>query len=167
MLDSLIPLSLCHAVVEAVHSVEELSLPLPRSTTILYGGLLGIPVAMLLHDTSSFWLPKHIQIPLLSWFGRRWNKSGKTKMRDLFMLRDAVIFVWAAALLREEAPKSLPLDFLADRLISAGARAVLTKEIQENRVGVFESVQQVLAGSIVDDSKVSVLRDEAVRRRAM
>jgi len=56
-----------------VHAVEQFQLSLPTANKVLIGAAAAIPVAILLHDTSDLWLPTRTNIPILSFFVRRWR----------------------------------------------------------------------------------------------
>lgn len=162
---TLIPDSVVLKVTELVHEFEEWSMPMPSASQVMWAAIIGIPVALAAHDSSHHWMPDKFQIPVLSWFQRRWKKSEKIKSRDINMMRDAVIFAYIAASLYEGNARSIPLDYVADRLINSSARTILTREMQSKRSSVFAAGQQVLMVGADDAEKVAQMKTTAMRRR--
>ena len=164
--EAILPESLVLTLTKWVHDFEEWELPVPAPNTVMWSAVVGIPLALAAHDTSNKWMSKTMQIPVLSWFQRRWKLSGNVKARDLHMMRDGVIFAYVVASLYEGNTKVLPLDFIADRLMNATTRTILTREIQGKRASVYSAAQGVLqSGSAFDADKVASMRETAVRRR--
>src|SRR4051812_30037811 len=113
-----------------IHTVEQWKMPFPTSRAVIVAGVVGVPIAVLLHDTAHLWLPRTFSIPIVSFFQRRWRKDEKNKQTDLSLLRNFLIFFWIAATVNEPIPKYSPLDFIADRLGNTTARRQMTHEIQ-------------------------------------
>jgi hypothetical protein len=164
---ALLPDSLVLQITEWVHDFEEWSMPMPSASTVMWTTLVGIPVVLAAHDSSHVWMPDKFQVPVVSWFQRRWKRSEKLKARDVHMMRDAVVFAYVAASLYEGNARTIPLDYVADRLINASARTILTREMQSKRGSVFAAGQQVLSVGADDAEKVAQMKTTAMRRRAV
>lgn len=164
--EAILPDSVALTVTQWLHDFEEWEFPMPSPNSIMWAAVLGIPVVLAAHDSSDKWMPKTSQLPVVSWFQRRWKKSDKTKARDLYMMRDGVLFAYVAASLYEGNAKQLPLDYLADRLINATTRTILTREIQTKRSSTYSAAQGVLqTGAAFDADKIGAMRETAMRRR--
>ena len=153
------------ALNSVIHMAEELKIPFPSSKTIMIAGIVGVPIAVFLHDTADRWLPHSLQIPVLSWFQRRWRKDPQNKPGDVATFRNLLIFAWIVAALGERTPKFSPLDYVADRLCNSTTRKLITSEIQKKRGGSFGAARDVMEASAYDDTKTQQLRDAALRRR--
>ena len=151
-----------------IHRLEEWKLPLPNPKTVLITGIVGIPVLVLLHDTSDWWLQKTgTSIPILSYFQRRWKKDSGVKLADLALFRNAAILFWIACTLNDTNPKYSPLDYVADRLVNATTRKQLTTQIQQNRSRAMTAGMEALSAAAFDETKARQLRDAAIHRRAV
>ncbi len=147
-----------------IHTIEEFKLPLPSSRTVAFAGLAAVPIAVLLHDTSDLWLPKTVNLPILSFFTRRWKKDEENKALDLALFRNGLLFLWVCAIIREGEPKHAPLDYVMDRLSNSSARKILTHDIMQSRKAAFGGATQFAMG-VTDPEKAIQLRDAALRRR--
>lgn len=148
-----------------LHALEEVSLPLPSSNKILAAGVIAVPIVVLLNDTADYWMPKQTDIPILSWFARRWTKSKETKALDISIARNLFLFTWIAASLHENPVFYTPLDYVSDRLTSSAARRQLTNSIVSARTDAFAAATEALGQSAFDEAKARQQRDSALRRR--
>ena len=161
----LLPESAVLALTRWVHDFEEWQLPMPSPNTVMWATVVALPVALIAHDTSAAWTPQSFQLPVLSWFQRRWKRDGKLKARDLRMVHDAVMFFYVAASLYEGNARVMPLDYVADRLLNATSRTILTREMQSKRSATFAASQGVLANGAFDAEKIVAMKETAMRRR--
>eukprot|EP00760_Papus_ankaliazontas_P039758 PhM_4_TR9773/c0_g1_i1/m.99569 len=150
---------------QVVHAAEEFRLPLPTSRTILMCGAAAVPIAVLLHDTCESWMPKGL--PIIRWFRRQWAQDPKKKPLHLTLLRNVVIFLWAAAMLHDNPDHSrrVAFDFVADRISSEAARKKLTTDITNSRRAAFETAQEVVETAGMNDTKVNHQMEAEIRRR--
>jgi hypothetical protein len=149
----------------AVHTVEQMNITLPSSKSILIAGAVGIPLAVLLHDTSDRWLPTSFKIPILSFFQRKWAQDPQEKKTHLRIFRNALIFGWIVCALQEGDPKFQPLDYVIERVSSTTARKSLSRDISEARKAAFGATHQVVGESALDEANARQQRDAALRRR--
>ena len=164
--EAILPDSLAISITQWFHDLEEWELPMPSPTTVMWSTIVGVPLALAAHDSSEKLLPATTQLPIVSWFQRRWKKNEKVKSRDLYMMRDGVIFAYIAASLYEGNAKMIPLDYLADRLMNATTRTILTREIQNKRSSTYSAAQGVLqSGAAFDGDKLGAMKETAMRRR--
>lgn len=148
-----------------IHSIEEVSIPIPSPKAVLWAGLLGIPVAVILHDTSDSWFPQSRQIPVLSWFVRKWRRDPETKALHLRVFRNALLFAGIVAVLHSENARSIPLHYVSDRVGSINARNDVTRDIVANRNAAFAAANECLGEEAYDGAKSRQQRDTALRRR--
>lgn len=150
-----------------IHNLEEAKVPLPSSKAFLTATLIGIPVSVLLHDTSKYWLPKKKlgRIPIVSWFARKWSEDPEAKYTHLRILRNCIVFGWFACVMGEKEYRELPIDYVADRVSSTSARRVVNSEIMKSRQEVFSAAGQVVGQEAFDGAKAAQQRDAALRRR--
>jgi len=150
-----------------VHFIEELTVPLPSSRTVAIVSACAVPVVVLLHETSERWVPK-AQIPILTYFRREWRKDPRTKSDHVTLLRNLVIFAWAAAMLHDnpDASRRCAFEFVADRVASETARKNVNLQIIASRRAAFEAAQEVVATAGLNDSKINQLMDAEIRRRS-
>lgn len=156
-----LPWVLMHNV---VHAIEEFRPSLPASRTVLIGGALAIPVALLLHDTSDSWMPKTMNIPVLSFFARRWRGDHKEKSLDLTTFRNGLIFIAIAAVMAENEQPVGSMDYVADRLTNSTTRRAINSDMMEARRASFGAATQIAIATSDDGNAVQV-RDAALRRR--
>ena len=152
----------------AIHTAEEFQLPMPSSKGLLIAGAVGIPIAVLLHETSDKWLPSTLlhKIPVVSYFARAWRQDPRTKQTHLALFRDSLIFSYMAVSMKEEFDRYTPVDHVADRLTNEKARANVTREIHANRKAAFEAASDVLLSEASnDETKMRQLKDTELRRR--
>lgn len=154
-----------HAISHAIHSMEQMNIQLPTSKSMLIAGAVGIPLAVLLHDTADLWLPTSFNIPVLSWFQRKWIQDPDEKKSHLRIFRNAVIFGWIVCALSEGEPKFQPVDYVADRVLSSSARRSLTNDILESRKIALQATHAVFGEAAFDEANARQQRDAALRRR--
>eukprot|EP00758_Cryptobia_borreli_P003979 Tbor_TRINITY_DN4100_c0_g1::TRINITY_DN4100_c0_g1_i3::g.26482::m.26482 len=148
------------AASNVIHNMEEMRFSFPSSKAILIATALGIPVAVLLHETTSSWMSYASTIPGFSWIAAKWRKDG-----DGRVLRNAILFAWVVGLMYDSDPKETPLDYVSDRITSTNARRTLNKEIKNARKEAFGATHEVINEEAFDFAKSSQLRDAALRRR--
>lgn len=148
-----------------LHALEEVKIPLPTSKSVLMATAIGIPIAVLLHDTSDYWLPAKFNIPILSWFQRKWTQDRQNKRSHLRILRNALMFAWMVCAIQEGEPKFLPIDYIAERLTNNTARKSITNDIMQSRRAAFGATHQVIGEAAIDEANARQQRDAALRRR--
>lgn len=148
-----------------LHSVEEMKISLPSSKSVLLAGAIGIPLAVLLHDTSNLWMPTSFSIPIVSWFQRQWNQDPQQKKNHLRVLRNSLIFSWIVCALQEGDPKFLPLDYVGERVSNSTARKSITQDILQSRHAAFGATHQLIGEAALDEANARQQRDAALRRR--
>lgn len=148
-----------------VHTVEQMNITLPSSRSVLIAGAVGIPLAVLLHDTADHWMPTSFKIPLVSFFQRKWAQDPQEKKSHLRIFRNALIFGWIVCALQEGDPKFQPLDYVIERVSSTTARKSLSKDIADSRKAAFGATHQVIGESALDEANARQQRDAALRRR--
>lgn len=150
-----------------IHNLEEVKVPFPSSKAFLITALVGVPVGVLLHDTSSYWMPKTkaSSLPVVSWFLRKWSEDPENKRTHLRILRNAVVFGWFACVMNEKDYREVPVDYVADRVSSTSARRVINNEIMKARGEIFSAASQVVGQEAFDGAKAAQQRDAALRRR--
>jgi hypothetical protein len=149
----------------AIHTLEDATVRLPSTSTALKLVAFGLPVAVLLHDLSHWWLPKRFSLPVVSFFRRRWVSDPSNKMVDLMTFRNLALFFGIAAIMHDGVPRVAPIDYLSDRLTSTTARRQIDRDIAEKRTQALEAANRVMAAHAFDDTKATALREEAVIRR--
>ena len=148
-----------------VHSAEQMRVPFPSSKAVMWATIIGIPVAVLLHETSDSWLPESTNIPILAWFLRQWAVDGQAKKTHLRIFRNLAVFTWIVAIMAEKTPMYSPIDYVAGRVLSTNARKSLTEDIYAARRASFGSVPEVLSEEVFDEAVSRQQRDAALRRR--
>lgn len=149
----------------AVHQLEEIQIPMPSSKAVLVGTAVGIPLAVLLHETADSWMPVRTNIPVLSWFMRKWRSDARAKPTHLRIFRNLAIFAWFTAVLYESDVRMAPIEYVSDRVTSSNARRTMTDEIRKSRATAFASANEVIGETAFDVAKSSQQRDAALRRR--
>nr|CCC93013.1 unnamed protein product [Trypanosoma congolense IL3000] len=157
--------TLALSVSSAVHCAENFSLPLIRSRSVVTAVALGIPVAVLLHDTAHYWLPASFELPIISWFRRKWRKNPEEKVAYLLLARNAIIFFYLAMVLGEGVPYHTPMDYVSDRVSCSTARKTLNERIQKGRHSAFSAAEEVVGEEGLNDASARQQRDTALRRR--
>lgn len=152
-------------VSNAVHTIEQMNFTLPSSKSVLIAGAVGVPIAVLLHDTAHYWLPTSFKIPIVSFFQRKWAQDPQEKKSHLRILRNALVFGWLICALQEGDPKFQPLDYVVERISSSTARKSMSKEISDARQAAFAATHQVIGESALDEANARQQRDAALRRR--
>jgi hypothetical protein len=151
----------------AIHGLEEAKLPMPSSKAVLVAGAVAVPVCVVLNELAEYWVPKKVQIPVFSYFQRRWYQSPNNKASDLVMFRSAAVFLWIACTLNEENPKFAPLDYVSDRLVNTQSRKQMDRSIHEHRSNAFVAANEALTAAAFDEAKAATLRDAAIHRRSV
>ena len=147
----------------AIHAAEEFRFPFVSSKAVAYVGVVGIPIVVLLHDTSDSWLPRTRQIPILSWFLRKWREGQKEMHLRIF--RNVLLFAWVVCAMQEENPKFSPSDYVSDRIMSTNARKQLSNSLMESRHAAFGAADEVMGAEAFDEKKSGEQKDAAIRRR--
>ncbi|ORC92032.1 uncharacterized protein TM35_000042460 [Trypanosoma theileri] len=157
--------SVALSVSSFVHRAEALNVPLLRSKTVVLAVAMGIPVAVLLHDTSNYWMPTTWQIPIVSWFCRKWRQNPEEKRAHLTLARNAIIFIFVALALNEGTYYQTPVDYVADRVTSSTARKSLNEHIRGSRQAAFAAAGDLVGEEGLNEANVRQQRDTALRRR--
>jgi hypothetical protein len=153
------------ALSSLIHAAEETGITLPTPVTAGKIVIIGLPIVVLVHELTEWWMPKKVRIPIITWFRRRWVADSTNKGTDLMTFRNLTLFFGIAAIIHSAIPKSAPIDYLSDRLTSASARRNLDKEIFDRRTSVFAAGNEVMTAHAFDEAKASQLRDDALHRR--
>lgn len=149
-----------------LHRLEEAAPPLPASSTVFKLVVFGVPIAVLLHDLSEYYMPKATRwYPVVTFFKRRWVADPTNKSVDLMLFRNIAIFLGIASLLHGGVPRVTPIDYLSDRLTSTTARRNLDRDITSRRSAALDAANQVMAAHAFDEAKARALRQEALDRR--
>ncbi|RNF25911.1 uncharacterized protein Tco025E_01915 [Trypanosoma conorhini] len=148
-----------------VHQAETLNLPVIRSKSLALTIAAGIPIVVLLHDTSDWWLPKNWEVPVVSWFRRRWRQDPESKVAHLTLARNAVLFFFVAMALSETPYYQTTVDYVADRVSSTTARKSFDEHIKASRRTAFGAASDVVGEEGYSDASVRQQRDTALRRR--
>ena len=147
----------------AIHTVEEFRFPFVNSKAMFYSGLVGIPVVVLLHDTSDSWMPRTKHFPIISWFLRKWRQGDKQAHLRIF--RNVFLFALVACAMQETNPKYTPLDYVTERLTNTNARKSMTDQVLVSRRAAFAAADEVVGPDAFDEKKSTEQRDAALRRR--
>ncbi|KPI86493.1 hypothetical protein ABL78_4433 [Leptomonas seymouri] len=155
------------AVSSAVNRIEELRLPVVPYNTYIKAVCIGIPVAVLVHDTADYWMPTKVRIPILSWFLRSWRKDPDTKTAHLRVIRNLFLFAFFVVLRTDNAAneESQPSDYVSQRLSSATGQRALNQEISKSRRNAFNAATMVLGEEEMNMEAVQQQRDAVLRRR--
>lgn len=150
-----------------VHDVEDLRLPVIPYGTYVKGLVIGIPVAVLLHDTAEHWLPTKFRIPIISYFRRRWRESAATKESDLHVIRDLIIFTFFIVLRMDSGAneEAQPSDYVEQRLTSAAGHRAMNSDIYKARRAAFNAADEVIGEEEMNMAGVQQQRDAVLRRR--
>lgn len=158
--------SVARGVLSVVAHLEDLRLPHIRFKGFAQAVCIGIPLAVLLRDASSLWMPSSFQLPIVSWFKRRWT-SDESLISDLQTARNILIFfiVVVLSMNSDVAAVDMPADYLERRLINSNAVRAVNNQIYNARSTALET-----AGSVVQEEEVNTTgaqqqRDAALRRR--
>ncbi|KAH9601385.1 hypothetical protein LSM04_000997 [Trypanosoma melophagium] len=157
--------SVALSVSSLVHRAEALNVPLFRSKTVALTVAMGIPIAVLLHDTSNYWMPTTWQIPIISWFCRKWRQNPEEKRAHLTLARNAIIFLFVAMALGEGTYYQTPVDYVADRVTSTTARKSFNDHIYKSRQAAFGAATDLVGEEGFNEANVRQQRDTALRRR--
>ncbi|AYU83234.1 conserved hypothetical protein [Leishmania infantum JPCM5] len=152
-----------------VHRMEELRLPVVPYSTYIKAVCIGIPLAVLVHDTAEYWLPTKVRIPVLSWFARKWRRNPEAKHVHLRVIRNLVLFAFFVVLrmdgtANEEAE---PSDYVSQRLTSASGQRAVNQEIYKSRRAAFNAATAVLGEEEMNMEGVQQQRDAVLRRRRL
>ncbi|CCD19060.1 hypothetical protein ERJ75_001738200 [Trypanosoma vivax] len=157
--------NLALSVSSIVHRLENFSVPLLRSRTCALAVALGIPVAVFLHDTANYWMPTTWQVPILSWFRRRWLRNPEEKYADAMLARNVIIFLFVAMAVAEGTHYQAPVDYVSDRVCSTPARKALTECVLEKRRNAFAAAGEVIGEEGLNEANARQQRDTALHRR--
>lgn len=154
-------------VSSAVNFIEELRLPVVPYNTYIKAVCIGIPVAVLLHDTADHWLPTKVHVPLLSWFMRRWRQDPDTKTTHLRVIRNLFLFAFFVVLRTDSAAneESQPSDYVSQRLTSVSGQRAANQEIYKARRNAFNAATMVVGEEEMNMEGVQQQRDAVLRRR--
>ena len=143
-------------------------LPVPSFSKFLAATAIGVPVAVLVHDTSSVWMPVNRNLPVVAWFLRKWRgdmSDDSAKARHLRIFRNVILFGALISLMYDSEPKDVPYRYVSDRLTSSNARRTFTDDIQKSRKEAFGAANKVMNEDAYDPAKCAQQRDAALRRR--
>lgn len=152
----------------AIHNFEEMRLPVPSFSKFMMATAIGVPVAVLVHDTSSFWMPVNRNIPVVSWFLRKWRSDtseDSSKARHLRIFRNLVLFGALISLMYDSEPKDTPYRYVSDRVTSSNARRTMGQDILKGRKEAFAAANKIMNEDAYDPAKCDQQRDAALRRR--
>ncbi|CAJ1035327.1 hypothetical protein, conserved [Leishmania lindenbergi] len=157
------------SVSSLVHCIEELRLPVVPYGTYIKAVCIGIPLAVLAHDTAEYWLPTKARIPVLSWFVRKWRQNPETKHVHLRVIRNLVLFAFFVVLRMDGAAneEAEPSDYVSQRLTSASGQRAVNQEIYKSRQVAFNAATAVLGEEEMNIEGVQQQRDAVLRRRRL
>ncbi|CBZ30980.1 conserved hypothetical protein [Leishmania mexicana MHOM/GT/2001/U1103] len=155
------------SVSAVVHRMEELRLPVVPYSTYIKAVCIGIPLAVLVHDTAEYWLPTKVRIPVLSWFVRKWRQNPEAKHVHLRVIRNLVLFAFFVVLRMDSAAneEAEPSDYVSQRLTSASGQRAVNQEIYKSRRAAFNAATAVLGEEEMNIEGVQQQRDAVLRRR--
>lgn len=150
-----------------VNHIEELRLPAISYNSYIKAVCIGIPLAVLVHDTSSYWMPTKVRVPILSWFMRKWHHDPDTKQLHLRVIRNMILFAFFVVLSTDSAAKeeSQPSDYVEQRLTSATAQRTLNNDIYKSRRAAFNAADAVIGEEEINIEAIQQQRDAVLRRR--
>ncbi|KEG13661.1 hypothetical protein DQ04_00861030 [Trypanosoma grayi] len=157
--------SVALGVSSLVHQAEALNIPVVRSRSVALAVAVGIPIAVLLHDTAGHWMPTKWQIPIVSWFRRKWRQNPEEKSTHLTLARNAVMFFFVAMALSESTFYQTPMDYVADRVSSAPSTRAFNDRIYKARRNAFSAATDTVGEEGLNEANVRQQRDTALRRR--
>ncbi|CCW68933.1 unnamed protein product [Phytomonas sp. Hart1] len=150
-----------------VHNLENLRLPVIPYNTYVKTVCIGIPIAVFLHDTSKYWIPKSFNLPIITWFRRRWLQEPDVKLTHLRIIRDFLLFAFFIVLRMDSIANDevQPSDYVEQRLISSTAQHSLSEEIYKARQNAFSAADELLGEVEMNMAGVQQQREAALRRR--
>lgn len=150
-----------------VNRIEEMRLPMVPYTTFIKAVCIGIPIAVLAHDTADFWLPTKVRIPVLSWFMRRWRQDGEAKTLHLRVARNLLFFAFfvVMSMNNDGADEPEPSGYVWQRVASASGQRAMSQDIQKARRTAFNAASSVLGEEELNAEAVQQQRDAVLRRR--
>lgn len=154
------------AVSAAVNRMEELRLPVVPYGTYFKAVCIGVPIAVLAHDTAAYWLPTKVRIPIVSWFMRRWRLDPEAKHEHIRAIRNLFLFAFAVVVFMDDAGGvKLPCDYVSQRLTSQSGQRAVNQEIYKARRNAFNVASTVMGEEEMNSEGVQQQRDAALRRR--
>ncbi|KAG5492313.1 hypothetical protein GH5_01230 [Leishmania sp. Ghana 2012 LV757] len=155
------------SVSSLVNRIEELHLPVVPYSMYIKSVCIGIPLAVLAHDTAEHWLPTKFRIPVLSWFVRRWRQDPEAKRVHLRVIRNLILFAFFVVLRMDGAAneEAEPSDYVSQRLTSASGQRAVNQEIYKSRRAAFNAATAVLGDEEMNMEGVQQQRDAVLRRR--
>ncbi|KAK7200859.1 hypothetical protein NESM_000144500 [Novymonas esmeraldas] len=155
------------SVSSLVHHVEGLRLPVVPYNTYIKAVCIGIPLAVLAHDTADYWMPTKVHVPVLSWFMRRWRQDPEQKHAHLRVVRNLVLFTFLIVLRMDNTANAEvdPSDYVSHRVTSATAQRTVNQEIYKSRRAAFNAASAVVGEEEMNMEGVQQQRDAALRRR--
>lgn len=159
--------SLYRCVSSAATHIEELRLPYVRFSVFLKALAVGVPFTVLLHETSSTWMPSSFNVPVVSWFQRRWRTDPQKQLADLQVFRNIVLFAGVVILFMNDTTSAaaMPSDYLERRLVNTSAVKAMNDDIYSARNAAFEAAGSVLGEEELNVTSALQQRDAALRRR--
>ncbi len=149
-----------------IHGVEQWRLPICSHRRFVTTVAVGIPIAVLLHDTYQLWGGEWFEtLPVVRYFARSWKQNPETKAIHLQGLRNAILLGWLVVTSAEKYSNETAFDFVTPRLTNSTTRQNLTTAIQEARVVNCEGAMHTVLPVMEDNNKVLSTQDAEYRRR--
>ncbi|CCW61381.1 unnamed protein product [Phytomonas sp. EM1] len=149
------------------HNLENLRLPVIPYNTYIKAVGVGIPIAVFLHSTADYWIPERFNIPIITWFRRRWRQDPDVKHTHLRIIRNLLLFIFFVVLRMDSVANDevQPSDYVEQRLVSATAQRNLNEEIFKARQTAFSAADELLGEVEMNIAGVQQQRDAVMRRR--
>lgn len=158
---------LCVSVSSVVNHLEELRLPSIPYNNYVKAVCIGVPIAVFVHDTASYWMPTKRQLPIISWFTRSWRQDPESKRTHLRAIRNLLLFGFFMVMRMDHAAsaEAQPSDYVEQRILSATSRKHINDQIYKARAEAFLAADEVLGEEEMNMTAAQQQRDAVLRRR--
>lgn len=158
------------SVSSLVSALEDVRPPHIGAATYVKAALVGIPLVVLAHDLSDYWMPKKCRIPLVDWILRKWRSDPDAKFSHLRILRNLIVFGLFVQLHNESSAEQVtymtePHEIVGERLYSAAGTRSMTADIQKARRHAFAAADEVLGPEEMNMAAAEQQMEAALRRR--
>ncbi|CAD2216593.1 hypothetical protein AGDE_00960 [Angomonas deanei] len=167
-------------VTSAVNAIEEFRLPEIPYNRMVRGLVIGVPVAVLLHETADYWLHPEARenkvnvlhkLPvvgnIINFFVRSWRDQPESKKAHLMTVRNICFMMFLIILYNDEVANGPiePTQYVENRILSSAAHNTLNNEIYKNRKAIFKAADAVIGEEEMNVVGVEQQRDAVLRRR--
>lgn len=154
-----------------VSSLEDLRLPYIGAGNCVKAVVIGVPIAVLIHDLADHWMPSKLQLPIISWFTRKWRADPDTKLAHLRVIRNLLMFAFFVILQNDitgdEVSVLQPSDLVEQRVHSTSATRAMSNEISKARRAAFSAADEVIGEEELNGAAVQQQADSVLRRRRL